>query len=219
MDDADFPAVSAHRWTAVVRNGRLHCVQRAAYTSNGAETSVKLHRELLGLTDPKLCVDHIDGNPLNNCRSNLRVVTHAQNMLNHAAMRDRKRSAGSFIGVSFITTTGDWVAAIGKDRKQYTLGRFDRPEEAARAYDSAAVHFFGDFAALNFPNEIPKPFKYEAGTPTGERHHAAKISKETARAIKDAIRSGLSNKEIIARLGVSMGVIHGIRYCGNWASV
>jgi hypothetical protein len=97
--------------------------------ANGFQQGVLLHREILGLAyGEKRQADHINGDRLDCRRSNLRVVTHAQNMQNRVAY---KGSTSRHRGVSF--DRGKWRATVVLDRKQYYLGRFDDEEEAAAA--------------------------------------------------------------------------------------
>jgi hypothetical protein len=92
-------------------------------------------------------VDHIDRNPLNNRRDNLRVVTHSTNQQN----RIQSNNTSGYKGVSFRANRGTYRAFIKQHGKQITLGCFLDPEEAARAYDKKAVELFGPDALLNFP--------------------------------------------------------------------
>lgn len=88
-------------------------------------------------------VDHINGNTLDNRRSNLRLATHAQNNQNHG--RPSSNTSG-FMGVTFDKQLKRYRAKIKSNGKNYHLGYFDSPEDAHKAYLEAARLFFGDFA-------------------------------------------------------------------------
>lgn len=91
-------------------------------------------------------VDHIDGNGLNNARSNLRIVSHSQNLANRPGWR---QAASRFKGVT-KSCGGRWAARIFPHGKNIWIGVYDTEEDAARAYDVAAVIHFGECAKLNF---------------------------------------------------------------------
>ena len=103
-------------------------------------------------------IDHIDGNGLNNRRSNLRVANHSQNLANRGKQRGSYSS--QYKGVCFAKSRNKWQANIssgflwGREHKTKFLGRFKCEVEAAEAYDMAALKYFGEFAKLNFPNKL-----------------------------------------------------------------
>ena len=108
--------------------------------------SMLLHRFILGIIDPKIFIDHIDGNPLNNQRSNLRIVTNQQNQFNQIK---RPNTSSKYKGVSWYKRRNSWVATIRYNKKTYNLGYFKTEEEAALAYNEKASELFGKHARLN----------------------------------------------------------------------
>jgi hypothetical protein len=93
-------------------------------------------------------VDHIDNNPLNNTRINLREADRSQQCANR---RMSAHNTSGFKGVSFDKRrkANPWKAVITIDRKYISLGSFSSPEAAARAYDEAAVKQWGAYAKTN----------------------------------------------------------------------
>lgn len=92
---------------------------------------------------------HIDGNRLNNVRSNLRIVTRSQNQGNR--FKQKSPTSSQYKGVYWHVERKKWYAMIYQDGINYYLGRFVDEIDAARAYDSAAIMRFGEYARLNFP--------------------------------------------------------------------
>lgn len=115
------------------------------------QKSVYLHKEIVcrisGNCSCKMG-DHIDGNKLDNRRSNLRVATVSQNQFNR---RMDKRNKSGYFGVDFDKKRGKWRAQGCVGYKHTMIGRFDSPEEAALARDKWAIENHGEFARLNFP--------------------------------------------------------------------
>ena len=107
-----------------------------------------MHREILGITDPKINVDHLDGDGLNNQRSNLRVCTDSQNGANRGKQKNNK---SGYKGVHWNKKTKKWAAQIQYHKKVLNLGYYSDIIEAAKAYDKKALELFGEFARLNFP--------------------------------------------------------------------
>lgn len=114
--------------------------------------SKKLHRLLLGLTDPKTLVDHRNGNSFDNRRHNLRICTNAANVRNQKGHRDKMYS--KYKGVSRYKDSkrnarSPWCATIQHNRQRMHLGVFATAREAALAYDEAALRLHGEFARTN----------------------------------------------------------------------
>jgi hypothetical protein len=106
---------------------------------------VSMHRIIINAQKFEI-VDHINGDKLDNRRSNLRICTNAENVRNQSR---RARNTSGYKGVSLDKRTGKYKAYIQPDRVFVWLGAFKTPEEAARAYDTAAEKYFGDFARKN----------------------------------------------------------------------
>lgn len=147
VDECDLERVSAHKWRmdcygyAVTRNDKLGLC------------NYRLHRMLLG--DPKgYEVDHIDGDKLNNRRSNLRIVTSQQNAMNR---RMSRVSSSGYVGVhASRSISNPWEARIRKNGKIYHLGLFKTKEDAAKAREVAELRMFGEYSPLNRPQKQSK---------------------------------------------------------------
>lgn len=145
VDDADYALVSAYKWHALKCCNvwyAFHTLPRV----NGKKKTIRMHRLIMGF--PPNVVDHKDHDGLNNTRGNLRHATNAQNAEN---LRKRSDSKQPYKGIEWDKVNGNWVAYICPNGKKTALGRFHSAEAAARAYDAAAIQFFGEFAHLNFP--------------------------------------------------------------------
>lgn len=131
VDEEDFERLNVYLWHAD-SNGYVRREFKGGFSF--------MHIEILGIKG----VDHRDGNPANNRKSNLRPATHADQMRNRRKM---KHSKWPFKGIKMMPD-GRWYAQI-------RLGTFNTAEEAARAYDDAATQIFGEFARINFPEPEP----------------------------------------------------------------
>jgi hypothetical protein len=102
-------------------------------------------------------VDHINGDTLDYRRDNLRVATHEQNCWNSRKRTHRTKDAltSSFKGVAWDASSGKWRVQLraGKGVRVH-VGCFADEQEAARAYDTAAIQHHGEFARLNFPHVL-----------------------------------------------------------------
>lgn len=104
-----------------------------------------LHRILLNCPE-KRTVDHINGNPLDNRKSNLRICLQSQNSRNSKLP---KNNSSGFKGVSWIKANKKWEAYIHFNYKKISLGCFYDRRSAALEYNKAAIKYFGEFAKLN----------------------------------------------------------------------
>jgi hypothetical protein len=151
VSNKDYKRVlAAGPWFAHVekKNGDIYTVYAYRHTrrADGGYTTQKLHRFILGLTNPNIKGDHKDGNGLNNTRRNLRIATHAQNM---RSSKLRKNNTTGFKGVYWHVKGKKWQVRITVDNKFMYLGLFANKQKAADTYDSAARKYHGKFAITN----------------------------------------------------------------------
>lgn len=98
-------------------------------------------------------IDHIDGNPLNNQKNNLRLVTRQQNSANH--FKSTKAFSSKYKGVHNMCNYYKkkiykyWIANICVNYKTIYLGIFKNEKQAAKAYNKAAKKYFGEYARIN----------------------------------------------------------------------
>lgn len=144
VNEEDFMSVSQYKWHAWKNKKRdkTWYASRVVYIA-GKQKAIKLHNFLM--TPPKgLFVDHINRNGLDNRRSNLRIVSHADNVHNQGLF---KNNTSGFKGV--YKKGVKWVAQIRNKDKYYYLGIFVNKKEAALAFNEKAKMLFGACAFLN----------------------------------------------------------------------
>jgi hypothetical protein len=147
IDDEDYERVSTLSW----RSQRCGRTFYALHNPKQPTTLkvVRMHRFILQISYiGKIAeVDHINGNGLDNRKSNLRVCSHAQNS------RNRKKweipCSSKYKGVNFDKATGRWLTRVHSMGKTHVIGRFDTEEEGAIEYNKAAKRLFGEYARLN----------------------------------------------------------------------
>ena len=152
IDDEDFELVSQYNWTI-----KLDTKARTIYALRRIRQSPEkysgydlqyMHTLITGFAE----CDHIDADGLNNQKSNLRDVSHAQNI---QRQQTQTRSVSGYRGVSYFPNCGKWErkkpwrARVKIDGNDRTIGYFRTPEEAAVAWNKVAYAAWGEFARLN----------------------------------------------------------------------
>jgi len=138
LDEADFPLIVGYGWCC--EHPRSH-LPYAVARQKGRPVRIRMHRLLMGAR-PDQEVDHIDGNTLDNRRSNLRLASRAENG------RNRRLNSNSASGVRGVNRghSGAWESRIKVDGHTIYLGTFSTIEEAAGARRGAEIFYFGEFA-------------------------------------------------------------------------
>jgi hypothetical protein len=140
VDDEDYIYLQDSTWRKLgkyavtsVRNGKK-------------TTNFYMHKMIMRAGKGQI-VDHINHDTLDNRKCNLRYASKAQNQQNQII---KITNSTGYKGVWLHKKTGRYIAQIGiSPSRSKKLGRFDTPEEAAKAYNKAALEHFGEFAVLN----------------------------------------------------------------------
>ena len=115
------------------------CLLQSGYVSNGKHKY--LHRLIMNPPD-NMCVDHINGNKIDNRKSNLRICTNQQNQMNRGKKKNNK---SGFKGVWFDKSKNKYRTQISVDGKKKHLGLFEKSEDAYKAYCEACVKYHQEY--------------------------------------------------------------------------
>ena len=144
VDDDDYDRIIAMGKWKISDTGYANKTIHIRYEGNKRiMKSIRMHRFIVNAPN-KMEVDHRDGNPLNNQKSNLRLSTRSQNMMNRKVSENSKTG---FKGV--VIYRDEYKAQIKINGKSICLGYFKDKIEAARVYNEAAIKYHGEFAKLN----------------------------------------------------------------------
>jgi len=141
IDEEDFDRVSKHKWARDKRQGYF----RTHVNVNGKETCVLLHRLIMNPPRNRI-VDHIDRDPSNNKKSNLRICKDADNQRNRIK---HMKASSRHIGVYWKSSMKKWAAHAREGDKYHIIGYFDSEDEAALAYNKFARERFGEYPNMN----------------------------------------------------------------------
>lgn len=158
VDDVDFEWLNQRKWWALwSRQTKSYYAVRCVYHPSTQKTeTVRMHRQILGLVKgDKMYGDHINRDTLDNQRSNLRVATRSENQRNRGL---QSNNTSGYRGVWYFAKCRRWQSYIKVHGKRRHLGLFLTAEEAALAYNRAAVELHGEFAVLNV---LPEPYVTE----------------------------------------------------------
>lgn len=145
VDLEDVDLINQHIWCTQIKNHLKYAVT-ARKNDDGRNTMMFMHQFLLGF--PGVGIDHRNHNGLDNRRQNLRPATDKQNQANQ---QPRKGKTSRYKGVCrHATSSSSWVASISVNGKATYLGAYPTEEEAALAYNEAAIKFRGsEYTYLN----------------------------------------------------------------------
>lgn len=152
IDTRYLPIVEPYAWSAWrQRCSTVYYARTCVRLPDGTWKTLYLHKviaELIGLVGP---VDHKNGDGLD-CRG-LNLRPGPQSLNNANKRKTLSKCTSRYKGVSWYTAYSKWRAKIKVSRATQHLGYFVDEEQAARAYDKAALAAWGEYASLNFPSE------------------------------------------------------------------
>lgn len=142
VDDEDFEVLNRWDWHALSKGNHIYAIR--AYRVNGAQKQIYMH-SFICKTPKGMLTDHINRNGLDNRKENLRICTRVQNQWN---AEKKKNGKNKYKGVGIHN--GRIFAIIRVNGKDIYLGTtFKTLEDAALAYNKAAIKYRGEFAYLN----------------------------------------------------------------------
>lgn len=139
VDDEDYEYLSQWNW---YYNDGYACRKKDG-------KHFRMHQEIMG----RAWIDHINGDTLDNRKSNLRLANHSTNAMN---MRKHKGKS-VYKGVS--KAKGQWRVQIWKDSEKVFSAMAKKERWAGMIYDLNAPALFGEFARPNFPNALGSEVK------------------------------------------------------------
>jgi len=151
VDDGDYDELVKHKWWfRDVKSEFRHGYACRSKRMEGGRKTIHMHRQIMGLGwDTSIQVDHIDGNGLNNRRSNLRICNNSENHMNQ---RPLKNNTTGYSGVSFDRRSGRYVVYINVNRKRFRGRSFKTFEEAKAVRIGMEIEHFGEFRRVPVEN-------------------------------------------------------------------
>lgn len=137
-DADDYDRLKEHSWCISQTGYAVSCINKKV---------IKLHRFILGLTDPKQCVDHKNHKQLDNRKCNLRVCSVHENAMNVSG----NKSSLFPVGIRFMPS-GKYLARIQVNNKEIRIGLFQKLEDAVAARNKAELLYCGEFAQHLYRN-------------------------------------------------------------------
>lgn len=145
VDDDIYEYLNQWEWHALFNNQKWYAQRMVG--KRPFRKHVYMHRIIMNITNPKILVDHVDNDGLNNQRLNLRICSDNQNKYNR---NKQGNNISGYKGVFWDSQKQKYHATIKANGVLIHLGFFDNPIDGAYAYDEAAKKYHGEFARTNF---------------------------------------------------------------------
>lgn len=142
IDKEDYDKVCKYKWNLHSDSTNIYVRAYKRYKENGVKEYIFLHNLVMDNKEKLLVVDHIDGNTLNNKKSNLRLCTQKNNEINKKIQKNNK---SGHKGVWYSSLERKWKAYITYNNKRIHLGTFINKNEAIKVREEAENKYFKNF--------------------------------------------------------------------------
>jgi hypothetical protein len=142
IDAEDVDMVLAYNTWNISKRGDVVCYKESGSRDNRKRQVFKLHRVIMNAPNDKV-VDHINRDPTDNRKSNLRICIPSENGKN---LSKKKNNTSGYVGICWDKFRNKWAATIKVNYKNIHLGRYEDVNEAIKVRKAAEVKYFGDFA-------------------------------------------------------------------------
>ncbi|MFI8671877.1 hypothetical protein ACIGIJ_18660 [Bacillus paranthracis] len=139
IDDEDAHLLEKYKWYVDSKGYLCRSV-------NETQGKIMFHRQVMSVSDSNIFVDHIDTNPRNNSKSNLRVTNVVGNSQNRN--RNKNKISSKYKGV-YRKPNNMFQVFIQANGNKMALGTFNNEDVAGYVYNINAIKYFGEFALLN----------------------------------------------------------------------
>lgn len=143
VDDSDYEYLNQWKWHTM----KGYAARRNYIDGRDKSEYLYIHR-ILNDTPEGMITDHINGDKLDNRRSNLRSCTKSQNAMNTGVRRDNKSGYKGVHKNHPKVNSKPWKSEIRVGGKRIFLGYFNDPEEAAKVYREAQMKYHSNFARI-----------------------------------------------------------------------
>ncbi len=146
VDDKDYEYLNQWKWSYHT-SGYAYRMKHAKRVKGETRKGIAyyMHREVMKAPDGKL-VDHINRNKLDNRKSNLRLCSQRQNLMNR---NKPSNNTSGYKGVSYCKRDKVWEAYINADNKKEHIGKYKNIKDAVVAYNNRAYELYGEYAFSN----------------------------------------------------------------------
>lgn len=142
IDEEDYERLSQYSW-CLFKSEKWQYAIRTEY-KNGTQKTIYMHREIMGVTDPKIYVDHRDHDGLNNLKSNLRV---SDNRFNQYNVGKKSTSKQKYKNIRQLDENR-WQVRVRTPKGKRVERVVYSEEDAVKLYNELALKYHGEFAYL-----------------------------------------------------------------------